>query len=229
VDIRNVAVRSGTPTSENGIDRDAALQVIQMLLDRGVDPNARVKEFPPMRRYLLPLASLEWVDFTGQTAFIRAAQAGDVPVMKLLLAKGADPTIATFNGTTALMAAAGVNWVIGETFSESPAMWIQAVQLCLDRGLDVNAVNEMGLQAIHGAANRGSDDIIELLARHGAELNRADKEGRTPYAWAQGVFLATNSPVAKPSTMALLDRLTTGSASAAANKAEAAAAAEARR
>ena len=171
-----------------------------------------------MRRYLLPLASLEWVDFTGQTAFIRAAQSGDVPVMRLLLAKGADPKITTFNGTTALMAAAGVNWVIGETFSESPAMWIQAVQLCLDQGLDVNAVNEMGLQAVHGAANRGSDDIIELLASHGAQLDRPDKEGRTPYVWAQGVFLATNSPVAKPSTMALLDRLTNGAASDAVTK-----------
>jgi uncharacterized protein len=171
-----------------------------------------------MRRYLLPLASLEWVDVTGQTAFIRAAQAGDVPVMRLLLAKGADPKITTFNGTTALMAAAGVNWVIGETYSESPAMWIQAVQLCLEQGLEVNAVNEMGLQAVHGAANRGSDDIIELLARHGAELGRPDKEGRTPYVWAQGVFLATNSPMAKPSTMTLIDRWTNGTASKTATK-----------
>jgi ankyrin repeat protein len=167
-----------------------------------------VKEFPPARRYLLPLASLEWVDVTGQTPFIRAAQAGDVPVMKLLLSKGADPTLATFNGTTALMAAAGVNWVIGETFSESPKRWIEAVQLCLEQGLDVNATNAMGLQAVHGAANRGSDDIIELLARHGAQLDRPDKEGRTPYVWAQGVFLATNSPVAKPSTLALIEKLT---------------------
>ena len=108
-------------TNENGVDRQGALDVITMLLDRGVDVNARVKEFPPMRRYLLPLASLEWVDFTGQTAFIRAAQAGDLPVMKLLLSRGADPKITTFNGTTALMAAAGVNWVVGETFSESTA------------------------------------------------------------------------------------------------------------
>jgi ankyrin repeat protein len=220
VDIRNLAVRSGTSAHENGIDRDAAMTLITMLLDRGVDVNARVKEFPPARRYLLPLGSLEWVDFTGQTAFIRAAQAADVPVMKLLLAKGADPAITTVNGTNALMAAAGVNWVIGETFSESPAAWLQAVQFCLDLGFDVNAANDMGLQAVHGAANRGSDDIIELLAKHGAQLDRADKEGRTPYVWAQGVFLATNSPVAKPSTMALIDRLTNGAASAAAKKSE---------
>jgi ankyrin repeat protein len=213
VDARNLPVRSGAPADENGVDRQAALDVIAMLLDGGVDVNARVMEFPPARRYLLTLGSLEWVDVTGQTPFIRAAQAGDVPVMQLLLSKGADPKIATFNETTALMAAAGVNWVIGETFFESPNRWLEAVQLCLDQSIDVNAVNAMGLQAVHGAANRGSDDIIELLARHGAELDRPDKEGRTPYVWAQGVFLATNSPVAKPSTLALLDRLTNGAAS----------------
>jgi hypothetical protein len=65
----------------------------------------------------------------------------------------------------------------------------------------------MGLAAVHGAANRGSADIIELLARRGAKLDTPDKQGRTPYVWAEGVFLATNSPVAKPSTMALLKRL----------------------
>ena len=82
----------------------------------------------------------------------------------------------------------------------------------------MNAVNAMGLGAVHGAANRGSDDIIELLAKRGAQLDRPDKEGRTPSVWAQGVFLATNSPVAKPSTMALLDRLTNGAAPAGVKK-----------
>jgi ankyrin repeat protein len=205
VEIRNLDLRPSA--TEHGVDRDAALRLVTSMLERGVDVNARVKEFPPQRRHMLPLGSLEWVDFTGQTAFIRAAQSADVPVMQLLLSKGADPQIATFNRTTALMAAAGVNWVGAQTYSESPSRWLEAVRLCLERGADVNAVNDMGLGAVHGAANRGSDDIIELLAKHGARLDVPDKQGRTPYIWAEGVFLATNSPVAKPSTMALIKRL----------------------
>ena len=68
-------------------------ELITALIDKGADVNARVKEFPPQRRHMLPLGSLEWVDFTGQTAFIRAAQSADVPLMRLLLSKGADPQI----------------------------------------------------------------------------------------------------------------------------------------
>jgi uncharacterized protein len=205
VEIRNLDMRA--EATDNGVDRPAALQLIAMLIDKGADVNARVKEFPPARRYLLTLGSLEWVDFTGQTPFIRAAQSGDVATMRLLLSKGADPKITTFNGTNALMTAAGVNWVISQTYSESPAHYLEAVTLCLGLGFDVNAVNAMGLAAVHGAANRGSDDIIALLARHGAKLDLPDKEGRTPITWAEGVFLATNSPIAKPSTIALLKQL----------------------
>ena len=160
---------SASGATDNGIDRDdGAGSSMDALIAKGADVNARVKEFPPQRRHMLPLGSLEWVDFTGQTPFIRAAQSADVTVMRRLLAKGADPAITTFHGTTALMAAAGVNWVAGQTFSESPAAWLDAVRLCLEIGGEPNAVNEMGLAAIHGAANRGSDDIIELLVQRGA-------------------------------------------------------------
>ena len=58
--------------------------------------------------------------------------------------------------------------------------------------MDVNAVNSMGLTAVHGAANRGSDDIIQFLVEKGAKLDVKDKEGRTPLTWAEGVFLATH-------------------------------------
>jgi ankyrin repeat protein len=212
VDMRNLDLDSRT--FENGVERGPVLELIEALIAKGAGVNARVKEFPPQRRFMMPLGSLAWVDFTGQTPFVRAALSADVPLMKLLLSKGADPNIATFNGTTALMAAAGVNWVIGQTYSESPAMYLEAVKLCLELGGDVNAVNAMGLAAVHGAANRGSDDIIELLAKNGARLDLKDKEGRTPMTWAEGVFLATNSPVAKPSTMALIRKLLAAASSA---------------
>jgi ankyrin repeat protein len=74
VEIRNLDLRSSA--TENGVDREAALRLLTALLDKGVDVNARVKEFPPARRYMLPLGSLEWVDITGQTAFTRARVGG---------------------------------------------------------------------------------------------------------------------------------------------------------
>ena len=204
VEIRN---RDYGRNNEHEIDRPAALEVIRMLLERGVNVDARTKEVPPGRRFVTPLGDLSWVDFTGQTPFLRAALAGDITVMRVLLEKGANPNIATFAGTTALMAASGVNWMTGQTFTESKEALMQAVQLCLDKGGDVNAKNSMGVTAVIGAANRGSDDILEFLVKKGARLDIKDKEGRTPLVWAEGVFLATNAPEAKPSTMALIKKL----------------------
>jgi ankyrin repeat protein len=204
VEIRN---RDYGRNNEHEIDRPAALDLIKMLLDRGANVNARTKEVPPIRRFITPLGDLSWVDFTGQTPFLRAALADDITVMRLLLDKGADPNIATFAGTTALMAAAGVNWMTGQTFTESKEASMEAVQLCLDKGGDVNAKNSMGVTAVIGAANRGADDILEFLVKKGARLDIKDKEGRTPLVWAEGVFLATNAPEAKPSTIALIKRL----------------------
>ena len=105
------------------------------------------------------------------------------------------------------MAAAGVNWVVAQTYTESPQALIDAVNLCLELGADVNATNSMGLTALLGAANRGSNDIIELLVKRGARLDIKDKEGRTPLRWAEGVFLAAVGAERKPATIALLERL----------------------
>jgi uncharacterized protein len=195
-------------TFVNNVDRAPLLELIKVLLDKGAAVNVRTKESPPIRQQMLATTgTLEWVDFTGQTPFIRAALAGDVTVMKLLLARGADPKIPTFSGTTALMAAAGVNWVVDQTADEGAKALLEAVQLCVELGLDVNAINSMGLTAVHGAANRGSDDILRFLAGKGARLDVKDKEGRTPLTWAEGVFLATHPARPKPSTIALLKEL----------------------
>jgi ankyrin repeat protein len=206
VETRNMDVDNASFV--NSIDRAPFLELVQVLLAKGADPNVRMKEVPPIRRaFLRVTGSLSWVDFTGQTPFLTAALAGDLDTMRLLLKHGADPKIPTFEGTTALMAAAGVNWVFDQTYDEGPEALLEAVKLCHELGLDVNAVNSMGLTAMHGAANRGSDDIIRFLAEKGARLDVPDKEGRTPLSWAEGVFLATHPARPKPSSIALIKSL----------------------
>src|SRR5688572_24194542 len=207
IETRNMDVDNATFV--NSIDREPFFGLIQTLLERGANPNIRMKEVPPIRRmFLRTTGSLAWVDFTGQTPFLTAALAADLTVMRLLLKHGADPKVATFEGTTPLMAAAGVNWVYDQTFDEGPAARLEAVKLCFDLGNDVNAINSMGLTALMGAANRGSDDIISFLVEKGAKLDNKDKEGRTALTWAEGVFLATHPSKPKPTSIALIKSLT---------------------
>ena len=206
VELRNMDVDSST--FENGVDRGPALELIKTLLDKGVDVNARTKEVPPIRRQMLHVTGdLSWVDFTGQTPFLRASLSADLEVMRLLLAHGADPKIPALAGTTALMAAAGVDWVVDQTTDGGPAARLEAVKLCYDLGFGVNDVNSMGITALMGAANRGSDDIIQFLVSKGAKLDAKDKEGRTPLSWAEGVFLATHPARPKPSSITLIKKL----------------------
>src|SRR5262249_39956146 len=85
--------------------------------------------------------------------------------------------------------------------------YLEAAKLCLEKGADVNAVNKQGFTAMHGAANRGFDKMVQLLADHAAKLDVKDSQGRTPMMYAEGVFLAVQPPVRKPSTIALLEKL----------------------
>ena len=213
VETRNMDVDNGTFV--NSIDRAPYLDLVRVLLERGANANARTKEVPPIRRDFLRITgSLAWVDFTGQTPFVTAALAGDLAVMKLLLQHGADPNIPTFDGTTALMAAAGMNWVVDQTYDEGQPALLEAVKLCVELGLDINAVNSMGLTALHGAANRGSDDIIRYLVAQGAKIDAKDAEGRTPLTWAEGVFLATHPARPKQGSIELLKQLASTPSSA---------------
>jgi ankyrin repeat protein len=209
VEYRNLDMNNkdqDSPT-DNGVDRAPILDFINVLLDAGANVNARTRELPPSRRWLYALNDVSWVDFTGQTPFLRAALSADTSTMRLLVRYGADANLPTLAGTTPLMAAAGVNWVVAQTYTESPQARLEAVKLCLELGGDINAANSMGLTALLGAVNRASDDIIELLVARGARLDIKDREGRTPLRWAEGVFLAAVGAERKPGTIALLERL----------------------
>ena len=205
VEIRN---RDYTRGNEHGIDRAAALEMITLLLERGANPNARTKEIPPIRRWVTSLGDLTWINMIGQTPFIRASMSGDITTMRLLLAHGADPKITTVGGTTALVTAAGGNVAVQQSFVESRESSMAAVKLCLDLGLAVNAANETGFTAVMGAANKGWDDILELLLKAGGRLDMQDAQGRTPLRWAKGEFIALHPPEEKPTTVALIEKYT---------------------
>jgi uncharacterized protein len=203
IDLRNFNHEKYTDLPTDGRD---PLDLIKALLEKGADPNMRTDTVPV---HGLMQFDASWVNFDGQTPFVRAALSGDIEVMRLLLEGGADPKIATTHGTTSLMAAAGINWIPGQTYSHSEADYVEAVKLCVERGVDVNASNSLGFTAMHGAANRGWESVIQILADHGANLDAKDQVGRTPMTFAEGIFLAVRPPVAKPKAIALLKQLMT--------------------
>lgn len=209
VDYRNLDMNSEREDDPqtNTVDRAPIIPIIERLIATGADLNARTKEWPPEKKWLYALNDVAWVDMTGQTPYIRASLAGDVEVMKLLLEHGADPHITTYEGTTALMAAAGVNWTVAQTYTVSPDALLEAVKMNIELGADVNAKNSMGLTALLGAANRGSNEIIRYLAAQGAQLDVKDAVGRDAVRWAEGVFLAAVGAELKPETVSLLKEL----------------------
>jgi len=185
VEARNMDVDNGN--FENGVDREPLLELIKVLLARGADPNTRMKETPPIRRQMLRVTgSLSWVDFTGQTPFLTASLAGDVTVMRLLLDYGADPYVPTFGGTTPLMAAAGINWVVDQTYDEGSKALLEAVKLCYELGMDVNAKDHDGNTAVHNAAARGDNEMILYLVSKGADVKQINREGKTTVDMANG-------------------------------------------
>jgi ankyrin repeat protein len=149
-----------------------------MLLARGANPKAQLKRRVLQKMHTAGDAALA----EGATAFMRAAKSGDIAVMRLLLDHGADPHLMQKNHTTALMLAAGYGWKSAaqsgaDRGTEADA--IEAIKLCLELGLDLNAFNDAGLTPMHMAVNRG-DNVVKFLAEHGAALDVRDKQGKTP-------------------------------------------------
>jgi ankyrin repeat protein len=150
------------------------LEYITLLLDKGADPNMQVKENTLSRT----IFTMQWFFEPGATAFVRAAQSSDTALMKLLLARGADPKIATAFGDTALTVAGGIGWVEGVTYERSAKENVEAVRMLLDLGLDPNAANRDGRTAVMGAAHKGRNEVIQLLVDRGARIDARDKGSR---------------------------------------------------
>jgi ankyrin repeat protein len=146
------------------------LEFIKLLISKGANVNARVKDSTETRTVF----TNQWLDENGATAFLRASQSGDIELMKLLLANGADPKINTLLNVSPLHVAAGIGWVEGITYEWSPESTFEAVKMLIDLGLDVNLQADTGRTALHGAAHKGRADVIQILADHGANLETRD-------------------------------------------------------
>jgi len=184
------------------------LDLVRLLLAAGAKVDARLTAAALQRNHT-PGEPLLGV---GTTALMRAARNGDAAVMQVLVAAGADASLAQPNGTTVLMLACGVGRGLGVFAKDvgSEADLLQGARVVLGRGVDVNAANAAGMTAVHYAAQAGLDSLVRELARHGARLDAKDKQARTPMDVALGVGnrgRAGGPPALFPQTAALLKDL----------------------
>jgi ankyrin repeat protein len=169
---------------------DSHTRLAKALLAHGANPNARLTKAPAGMAGENGPNLLLW---SGATPFVMAARVADVEMMKILADGGADPSITTTNGTTALMAASGVGRMEGSelpTFGTYPVTdnrALEAARLAVQLSADVNATDNSGVAALHGAVQNGHNTVIQFLADHGANLNVKDKAGRTPMSLARYV------------------------------------------
>ncbi len=169
------------------LDNTTSLELIELLLDAGANPNAQLKLFPPFRAIGADRGA-DLMLTIGTTPLIRAAKAGDTAAVRLLLAHGADPNLPNTMGITPLMAAAGLGSddidTRGAYVTEPEA--IASIAQFLAVGVDINAVDNRGQSALHGAAYRGWDDVVKYLVAHRADLYLKDRRGFIPLDTALG-------------------------------------------
>ncbi len=204
-----------------------SLDLIKLLLAKGAKVNAKTPALrAPDVTQLNPQPRITWVQVGGVTPFWLAANALDRETMELLKASGADPTLPNMEGTTPLMVAAGLG-----TRSRGPSSGyvrhekvnVGVLQLLVDWGNAVNAVNQHGQTALHGAAFAAQPKAAQFLLDHGARLDLRDSLKRRPVEVAHDNLrleyrpaLQLHDPAEVDATIALLDKVTPAAADRAA-------------
>jgi len=158
----------------------SSLQFARKLVACGADVNARLIDGPKSNALLTT---------KGATPFFLAARCDDIPYMRLLLELGANPMLPNAENATPLMVAAGLGTTAPDEEAGTEEEALQAVQILLELGADINAVDDRGETAMHGAAYKSLPKMVAMLAQHGADVktwNLPNKNGWTPLSIAMG-------------------------------------------
>jgi ankyrin repeat protein len=179
IELRNMDTYSNRPNPPETDRTLTATDIIKKLLARGANPNQVFDKKPPQIQtqgtVVVP---------PGATPLYRAVKAADLTVMRMLLDKGANANLAIKNGGTPLMLAAGggpprsqEDEVVDKAARADP---VEVVKMILDAGADVNAANDQENTALHFAALRGNDKVVQYLVSRGARIDAKNKQGKTP-------------------------------------------------
>ena len=194
---------SNNPAPDGSGDMDS-LDFVRLVASRGADLNARVSLRPP--------AGITRLNMIGGTPFLLAARTADAELMRLLAELGADPLLPNEDETTPLMVAAGVGTSSpGEDPGTEPEV-LEAVQVALELGADLDAVDVNGETAMHGAAYKHVPAVVTYLAERGARIevwNRENARGWTPLKIVEGVQRGMNiisSPETETAVRAVMAR-----------------------
>lgn len=182
-----------------GSGRLTSLEFVRMLADHGADLNARVTA----RRNLNNTRHQE----LGSTPFMLAALVADADLMRTLADLGADPSLSNAENSTPLMAAAGLGTRSPGEDAGTENEVLEAVQLALDLGNDINAVDDKGETAMHGAAYKNLPGVVAWLAASGADIgiwSQKNQFGWSPLTIARGYRVGNFKP--SPVTVAAVER-----------------------
>lgn len=184
-------------------------ELIKALVTHRADLNARLTKGTPVRRFEYDLVLPQ--SLAGATPFLVAAHFAEADIMRDLASAGADTKLATRNGTTPLMAAIVPDRrslaLRGIRTRKGSNPLNEAVQLALQLGGDVNATNDNGDTALHIAASKGANTIVQLLVDKGARLDTRNKLGQTPLGVTQSATLTDSARLRLKSTADLLRKL----------------------
>jgi uncharacterized protein len=191
--------------SDYGVDpasKATAVTIVETLLAHGANPNARLQldkdKMAAERkaqaggagaRTKRTAITITEIELEGATPLALAAEVNNLEAVKVLVEGGADPRIATEQGTTPLILASGAGTDVQRARSlEERAMAIQTARYLLDQGVDVNAAGQFGWTALHSASYQGLNDVVELLVSKGAKIDAMDGLGQTPLSISLSVL-----------------------------------------